>query len=809
MRTLFQDIRFAIRMLIKNPGFTIPAVLCLSLGIGACTAVFSVVDTVLFRPLPFTDSERLVHISEHHQEKTRGIGAYALGVSPRLLFDMRKQIQSFEDIASFAYARFQLRGGEFPEQVDGFWVSSNLFGLLKVQPLLGRTFSPEEDQSEKDNIVIISHGLWQRRFGSDPNLVGKTITIGEQLSDDSVCTVVGIMPPGFQFYGVDGLRDIWRLGVFRQYDLENRTRRSLVTFARLKPDVTRKQAQAEAYLLAQRLAEQYPKTNEGWRILVSPLRDVLVRTEFRKSLWVLLGAVAFVLLIACANVANLILARASSRQKEVAIRATLGASRWRVIRQLLVESVLLALLGSGLGLLFTRWGIDLLKPLIPYSLSLVKDIGVDARILAFTLVILVITGMGCGLAPAWQLSKPNLTEALKEGGTRTVEVVGRRPLRDLLVVSQVALVLLLLIGAGLLIQTVVRLLHVDPGFKPRNLLEFSIELPWSYVGPRQITFYEQLLERMASLPGVQSVGTVYGGPGPQYIAEGQTTAVNVEDYACSAGTHDYFRTMGIPLLQGGYFTKKDLSGEGDKIIINEAAARRFWPNESPIGKRIRRGSDDSPWLEVIGVVATPKVWSYAHEATPQTYSPYRDSGPYVAHGVSFVVRTSTDPLHLTRAIRRQVQALDSNIPVGTFTKLEDRLRRSTEQQRLYMQLLTAFAVIGLVLAIAGIYGVISYFVAKRTHEIGIRMALGARPSDVLKLVIKNGMTLILAGLAIGVAAALALTRVLRSLLYGVTATDPVTFIAVCLLLTVVGLVSCYIPARRATKIDPMSSLRYE
>jgi putative ABC transport system permease protein len=509
-----------------------------------------------------------------------------------------------------------------------------------------------------------------------------------------------------------------------------------------------------------------------------------------------MGAVAFVLLIACANVANMLLARSASRRAEMAVRATLGAGRWRLIRQLLTESVLLSLLGAALGLLLAHWGIGLLKPLIPLTLPRAWDIGMDARVIGLTLLILVATGVGCGLAPARQLSKTNLTEALKEGGGRFIAGLGRRPLRDLLVVSQVALALVLLVGAGLLIQTLVRLFRVDPGFETRNLMAFSVNLPRRRYGGAEITFRQQLLERISSLPGVLSVGAV--------------TDHWQRDCPCSVGTYDYFRAMGIPLLQGRHLTDQDIAGGDNNVIINEAAARELWPGENPIGKRPDWGS--AHFLTVVGVVKTIRSYSYAHDAGPRFYLPYQtmaNLGRAMPTDSEFVVRSAGDPLSLIKAIRGEIAALDSRLPVTGFTTLEDRLRSSTARQRLYMRLLTAFAVMGLVLTAVGIYGVISYSVAQRTHEVGIRMALGAPRSNVLKLMIKRGLSLIAAGLVIGTGGALALTRVLGSFLYDVNATDPATFVLVGLLLAAVGLLACYIPARRATKIDPMAALRYE
>ncbi|MHC4308314.1 MAG: ABC transporter permease [Planctomycetota bacterium] len=819
MRILYQDIRFAIRMLVKNPGFTIPAVLCLALGIGACTAIFSVVNAVLIRPLPYTNPQQLVAIDEYNLERDRHMGA-----SNMLLLDLREQIKSFEGIALSHYTRFHLTGGEFPEKISASRVSPNLFELLGANPLFGRTFLPSEDQPGKSDVAIISHSLWQRRFGGDPNLVGQRISFtdmqprftewtGDDIKD-KVYTVIGIMPPRFLPVRTIGKCEMWVPLVFQPDESNDRNIRAFGAIGRLKGGASRRQAQAEVDLLAQRLAEKYPDIYKSWTIQLSPLRNTFVFGDIRKRLSILLVAVGFVLLIACANVANMLLARGASRQAEVAVRSTLGADRWRVIRQLLTESVLLSFLGAVLGLLLAHWGIGLLKPLISSTLPLSEDVGIDARVLGWTLFIMVMTGVSCGLAPAWQLSKQNLTQAIKEGGSRFIAGPGRKPLRDLLVVSQVALALVLLIGAGLMIQTLVRLLRVDPNFDPHNLLEFKIHLPLRKYGGfsgQQRTFFEQLLERLESLPGVLSVGYISGrGTGGETTAEGKTTSMPyVDDCQCSVGTYDYLRTMEISLLHGRYLTNEDVSGKENNVIINDLVAHGLWPGGNPIGKRINYGSN---LLTVVGVVKNTRTWSYAYEGSPQLYIPYKtceDLGRAMSSSADFVVRSSGDPLSLVNAIRNEVRALDSQIPVEDFMTLEDRLRRSTVRQRLYMRLLTAFAVMGLVLTAVGIYGVIAYAASRRTHEIGVRMALGAKRNNVLALVIRKGLTLILVGVIIGVAGALALTRLLKSFLYGVTTTDPVTFIAVSLLLIAVGLIACYIPARRATKIDPMSALRYE
>ncbi|MGD8499981.1 MAG: ABC transporter permease [Phycisphaerales bacterium] len=815
MGTLLQDIRYGFRMLLGNPGFTAVAVLTLALGISACTAVFSVVNTVLLRPLPFADSDRLVLVGEVPlQERSK----YYPFVSKGFLLDLREQTHSFEKIASVEHTWFNLTGGQFPERFHGLHVSANFFRTLGVEPMLGRTFLPGEDQAGKNNVVVMSHGLWQRRFGGDPNLVGRTIVLTDLSGRaDQACTVIGIMPPSFKFPIIVDECEIWQphvLGPRESPEVPVRFRLSIylnrrrLVVARLKVDVTQEQAEAETRLLAQRLAEQEPETNEGWTAQVQPLRTQFILGQSRKPLWALLGVVVFVLLIACGNVANMLLARAASREKETAVRAAVGASRWRLVRQLLIESLLLAFLGACLGLLLTHWGIGLLKPLVPSRLPLAKDIGVDAWMLGCTLLILVATGIGFGLAPAWQYSKPNLTEALKEGGYRSVGGSRRKPSRGLLVVSEVALALVLLAGAGLMIQSVVRLLRVDPGFNPRDMLRISIVLP-SF--NEQHAMAQQMSERIGALPGVQSVGIHQEASSKTYEIEGRATQA-LREIQCGVGSSDYFRAMGIGLLKGRHFINQDTGPGQRNIIINEIVARHCWPGEDPIGKRIRLDRENYPWLTVVGVVQNVRFPSLDRAPGPVFHAPYRESerGYAPPPFVDFVVRAQPglDPLTLIKAIRRETKALAPN-SAPTILNMEKTLFDYTASRRIYMKLISLFASTGLVLAAVGLFGIMSYSVARRTHEIGVRMALGAYHTDVFKLVIKKGLTLIVIGMVIGIAGALALTRVLRSLLYDVAPTDPVTLGAVCLLLMAVGLVACYIPARRAMKIDPMVALRYE
>ncbi|UCG58009.1 MAG: ABC transporter permease [Phycisphaerales bacterium] len=815
MRTLWQDIRYGSRLLVRNPGLTVVAVLTLALGIGACTAVFSVLNTVLLRPLPFADSGRLMLVGEIPLRER--FENYPF-VSTGFFLDLREQVESFDEVASVGHATFHLVGGEFPERIHGLRVCPNFFQLVGVKPLLGRVFAPGEDQGGRDDVVVISHGLWKRRFGGDPDLVGKTIAFADLLGrDDRVCTVIGIMPQSFKFPIIRHTCEIWQPRVLKSrepHEAPGRIRgsmylsRGLLVLARLRADVTRLQAQAETDLLARRLAKQYPQTNRGWAAQVQPLRTQFMFGQSRKPLWALLAVVVFVLLIACSNVANMLLARAASRQKEVAIRTTLGAGRRRLVRQLLTESLLLAFLGAGLGLLFTHWGIGLLKPLIPPRLPMAKTVGMDAWMLGCTLLILVTTGVGFGLAPAWQLSKPNVTEALKEGGCRSVGGSRRTSLQGLLVVSEVALALVLLTGAGLMIQSVVRLLRVDPGFDPRNVLKVTVLFP---ADRDQHVSAQQMWDRFRELPGVQSVGIYQTAGGQEYTTEGRTIPT-VWEYKCGVGSSDYFRLMGTAMLKGRYLTEEDAEAGRTSIIVNETMARFCWPGDDPIGKRIRVDWEGYPWLTVVGVVRDVRFPLLDRAPGLELYVPYQRPVKTLPGNleVDFMVRTrpGISPLSLTKVVRREVKALAPSV-APRILDMEKALFDYTESRRTYMKFIGLFAGVGLVLAAAGLYGIMSYSVARRTHEIGIRMALGAHHTDVLRIVLRRGLTLILGGLGIGVAGALALTRVLGSLLYGVTPTDPVTFVAVSLLLTAVGLIACYIPARRATKIDPMTALRYE
>ncbi|HEV2914295.1 MAG TPA: ABC transporter permease [Pyrinomonadaceae bacterium] len=809
MRILLQDLRYGFRMLLKRPGFTTVAVVALALGIGANTAIFSVVNGVLLRPLPFKEPERLVAVWETNAQfegEMRNRNELALGN----FLDWRAQNQVFEQLAALSYASANLTGVGEPERIQSFVATTNLFQTLGVQPFLGRAFLPEEESPQSARAVILSHGLWQRRFGSDPKLVGKALTLnGNQY------TVVGVMPPGFQLQFPTSIQvDMWLPMRIDPADADRKTH-YLYALGRLRPGVSLEQAQAGMSAISGQLQQQYPETNAGKGAHVVSLHGQLVG-NVRPYIYVLFAAVGFVLLIACANVANLLLARVAARSKEVAIRIALGAGRLRLIRQLLTESIMLSALGGLLGLLLAYWGIDLLIALSPSDVPRLSEIGLHGPVFGWTFGVSLLTGLLFGLAPALQASKPDLNEALKESG-RSTGGLRRSRMRSLLVVSEVALALVLLVGAGLMIKSFMRLRQVSPGFEPSNLLTMNISLPRQKYKEKQQAniFFDQLFERLRTVPGVESVGGVDPLPLSNsntttgFIVEGGPVLASADrpEVGQRAVTPGYFQTMRIPLLKGRQFSEQDREDAPLAVIINEAAARRFWPTEEVIGKRLGFEDDGKDvWREVVGIVGNVKHERLDAEAKPEVYFPYRQ---YPKNFMSLVVRTSSEPLNMIASVREQVLAIDRDQPVFDIMTMEQRISRSVAQSRFIMLLLGLFSALALLLAAVGIYGVMAYVVAQRTHEIGIRMALGAQARDVLRMVIRQGMTLAFVGVGIGLLGAFALTRLMSSLLFGVTATDPLTFILVALVLSAVALVAIIIPARRATRVDPMIALRYE
>ncbi|HEX8775381.1 MAG TPA: ABC transporter permease [Pyrinomonadaceae bacterium] len=817
MGTFWQDVQYGFRMLLKRPGFTLVALVALALGIGANTAIFSVVNAVLLRPLPFDKPERLVMIWGSAPQ----LGFDVLPPTASESVDWREQSHVFEQVAAFKSWAWNMSGTNGPEQVWGARVNASLFPALGVKPLLGRTFLPEEDRAGGAKVVVMGHGLWQRSFGSDPAIIGKTVTL-----NNLSYTVVGVMPPGFKFPGgenmLSGLQfspktELWEPMAFTDEELSNRGTHNLAVVARLKPDATLWQARTEMTTIAAHLAEQYPKFNKGIGVKLVPLHEQVVG-DVRPALLILLGTVGFVLLIACANVANLLLARASSRQKEIAIRTALGASRLRVVRQLLTESVLLSLMGGAAGLLLALWGIDALGALIPENIPRANEIGVDSRMLGFTLLISLLTGLIFGLAPSLQASKTDINEALKDGTRGASTGSGRNRFRGMLVVSEIALALVLLVGAGLLIRSFMRLQQVDPGFEPKSVVAMEIVLPFiapsNYKEPeQQAAFFRQTLERAATLPGVQAATVVSSLPlsgafeSTDVIIEGQPEPPNGDwppaNYTMVSA--DYFRVMSIPLMKGRALTERDTKESPGVVVINETMARHYWPGEDAIGKRLTMGFEKTP-REVVGVVGDVRQNSLDVETPLAVYLPYQQF-PYP--GMTLVVRTVSDPASMAAAVRREVQAIDASLPVSNVRSMDEVVATSVSQRRFNMTLLGIFASVALLLSAVGIYGVMSYSVTQRTHEIGIRIALGAGSRDILRLVVGQGMLLTLIGVALGLAASLVLTRLMASLIYGVSATDPLTFAGVSLALALVALLACLIPARRATKVDPMEALRYE
>jgi predicted permease len=812
MNNLWQDLRYGVRMLIKKPGFTLIAVITLALGIGANTAIFSVVNAVLLRPLQYSDPDRLVQVWQNFPQS----GANQVTVSAPEFLDYKDQNRVFERMAAFRPQGYILTGGSEPERIFGARVSADLFPLLGVAPALGRPFLPEEDQIGAPRAIILSHGLWQRRFGSDNTLIGKSLML-----DGESFTVVGVMPPGFQFPPQTLRNELWTNVPFDANDLNRRGWRPLGVIARLKSGVSMDRANAELKAIAGR----FPASGIVLSAYALSLQEQVVG-RVRRALLVMLGAVSFVLLIACANVANLLLSQAAARQREMAIRAAVGAGRPRLIRQLFVEGLPLALLGGGLGLLLAAWIVQLLVSVNPGNLPRANEIGVDLRTLGFTLSVSLLTGAVFSLAPAWQFSKLDLNASLKDGGRGASVSFSRFSMRSLLLISEVALSLTLLIGAGLMINSFARLLRVDPGFDPRGVLTMQIPLPQSkYSEIQQRAFvFEQALERIRRLPGVQSAGMTSAlpltvNPDFGFTIEGRTPSEpgDTPQTRWRAISPDYLRTMGIPLRRGRHFSEQDHEKAAGVAIINETMARRFWPDGDPLGKRIKLGGPQRPypWMEIVGIVGDVKHDGLDALVTPELYMPYVQT-PFSQMpaglrfpAMSLVARSSSDHDSLAAAMRAEIKALDKDQPITNIRTLDQLLANSISQHRFYLLLLAFFAAIALALAAIGLYGVVSYTVKQRTQEIGVRMAFGAQAGDVLRLIIKFGMKLTLIGALIGLAGALALTRLMKTLLFDVSATDPLTFASITVLLALVALLACFIPARRATKVDPLVALRNE
>jgi putative ABC transport system permease protein len=811
MDNFLNDLRYGMRMLVKRPGFSFIAAMTLALGIGANTAIFSVVNAVLLNPLPYKDPSRIV-VALHNGGNP---------VSPADFIDWREQNTVFENLTAAELWSPSLTGRDQPEQLWGLRATDTLFTMLGAQPMLGRTFLAGEDQPAAAPVVIIGHRLWQRRFGGDPGLVGQTLTL-----DGRAYTVVGVMPQGFEF----PLFWATKAEMWAPLPLADRTAsraQSLRIFGRLKEGVTLKQAQSEMDTIAGRLAQAHPDTNANLGAVVVPLHQKVVG-NVSQTLFILLGAVGFVLLIACANIGNLLLARASARHKEIAIRLALGATRIRLVRQLLTESFLLAIVGGGVGLLLALWCVDLLVAGLPADiLPRQQAIGVEARVLAFTLLLSVVTAILFGLVPALGASRPDLNQTLKEGGRAVGGGARGHRLRGLLVVSEVALALVLLIGAGLMIKSFARLQTIDPGFDAAGVLTMTVSVAGTKQapGPQRIAFFDQAMKSIEALPGVESASAVNHLPlagdiwNWSFGIEGRAVPTPAERprAAYRVARTGYFHTMGIELVGGRDFSEQDNQQAPGVVVINETMARRHWPGEDAVGKRIKLGATESPnpWLSVVGVVKDVRQQSWTEEPANEMYLPYLQSPNYLNNPsphfsyLTIVVRTSADPARLASAVRNAVWAIEPNAPVSSVATMERVISDEVWQPRFSMMLLGGFALVAMLLAGVGIYGVISYSVTERTHELGVRLALGAQRRDVQRLVIKQGMKLALAGVGVGLTAALAMTRVMQTLLFQVSTTDPATFIVIPLILTGVALGASFIPARRASRVDPMVALRYE
>jgi putative ABC transport system permease protein len=804
LETFFQDLRYGLRSLLKKPGFTLTAIIALALGIGANTAIFSVINGVLLRSLSYADPQGLVVLWEKNASLNRDRNV----VSAANFFDWEKQSTSFENMVAVWDARANLTDnvGE-PTEVKTQLVSEPFFRTLGVQPIIGRWFSAEEDRTDNDLVVILSHRLWQNRFGSDPAVIGKNANLSGRPR-----TIVGVMPAGFYF--LDNEVDAWApLAQNAAHFTRENSGRFLRTIARLKAGVTIQQAQAEMSAIASQLAQQYPQYNKGWDVNVLPIYEQIVR-DIRPVLLVLSAAVAFVLLIACANVANLLLARAAARQKELALRAALGAGRLRLVRQLLTESVLLAVLGGAVGVILAYWGIHALIAFAPDNLPRLDEIRIDPRVLGFTFAVALFTGVFFGLFPALHGSRVDLNDALKEGARGSTS--GRnRIFRNAFVVAEVAIALVLLIGAGLMIRSFMELHRVPAGFATDNVLTMRVQLPMAKYREayQRANFFKQAQERIAALPGVNAIGAINFLPltglasSSSFSIDGRPEPKPGEQLGTEVRsvTPTYFQTMGVPLLKGRALEARDGS-ESRVLLINETFARRYFPNEDPIGKRITVSWEPRVADEIVGIVGDVKETTLEREPNPAIYWPHPRE-PY--QFMTFVLRTAIDPARLSAAATKEIHALDPDQPVADIRTLNQVVAKSIARPRFNALLLAIFAGVALVLASVGIYGAMNYSATQRTQEIGIRMALGAKPGDILRLVVGHGMKLTLAGIVIGVLASLALTRVMANLLFGVTATDLPTFVAVSAVLTTVALVANYIPARRATRLNPVVALRYE
>lgn len=821
MHTIWQDLRYGVRMLLKNPAITCVVILALALGIGANTAIFSVVDAVLLRPLPYQQADQLVFLNERNQTMDD------MSISYPNFTDWRAQNHVFEKIGVYNRASYNLTGAGEAERITTGQVSADLFPILRVNAAIGRVFTNDEDKPGGAPVVVLSYGLWQRRFGGQTSILNQALTL-----NGKSYTVIGVMPKDYLYPSrVEMWVPVGQLSGDSTWQ-QRGNHPGLLGVARLKPGVTLATAQADMENVAVNLEKQYPDANAGGRVKIQPLLEVFV-SDVRRMLWVLFGAVGFVLLIACANIANLLLARASARQKEMAIRAAMGAGRWRIARQLLTESVLLALVGGILGLLLARWGIDLILYISPNAIPRAREVGLDWQVLVFTLGVSFLTGVLFGLVPALQAGIVDVHGTLKEYGRGTTS---RHWLRSSLVIVEVATTLVLLIGAGLMIRSFYRLQQVNPGFSYEHLTSFSVQLPEKKYPnfEQQGEFYRRLLENIRGLPGVEATAAATGLPlgnngwQTSFRIDGQPAPPRDQTplmEACSV-TPEYFRAMNIPLKSGRYFNEHDdrsfLAGRDlskldeeqkaaagvNVMVIDEEFASRYWPNQAAVGQRIKMGNEKDPTvLTIIGVVGRVKMDGLSQDS--KRVQGYFSFAQLPNSEMTVIIKASADPTQLIAAARQQLKTVDPDQPIYGIRTMNEIRAESVAPERLNLTLLSLFAGIALVLAIVGIYGVMSYSVTQRTHEIGIRMAIGARPNDVFRMIIGQGMMLALIGVAVGLALSFALTRLMATMLFDVAPTDPVTFAVIAVLLIGVALVACYLPGRRATKVDPVVSLRYD